>query len=373
MSFSDYRMQPASRAVFGLRQLFERYGYKKYKMSKFEEYDLYLENKSFLPSPQIITFTGLSGKLLALKPDVTLSIAKNAPVLPEEPVKVYYNENVYRAPRGSREYREISQVGLELIGEVDLYSQCEVISLAYRSLELISGDFVITISHMGFVSGLLEGLALPLSLENELLTLIEHKNAHEIVRVCDAAGIEPEKRDAIAALTSLHGEFENTLQRAERLVSNGRMADSIDSLREILGGLSSEIAKESLVLDFSVINDLSYYNGLIFQGYIPQVPRAIISGGRYDNLMEKLGKKTGAIGFAVYVDELERCLGDEETLDVDVLLLYDETAPASDVAGAMEGLTAEGKSARAQKTVSGNTRCGQVMRLVNGGRLETVG
>ena len=141
MDIPESALQREERAIFELQALYEQYGYKKYKMSKFEEYELYLENKSFLPSQQIITFTEPSGRLMALKPDVTLSIAKNVPTKSKESVKVYYNENVYRTARGSDEFREIVQVGLEYLGYLDLYGQSEVVLLAYRSLQLLSESF----------------------------------------------------------------------------------------------------------------------------------------------------------------------------------------------------------------------------------------
>ena len=79
---TDAILKNEERAVFSLRALYRRYGYAPYKMSRFEEYDLYVRNKDFLVSDQIITFSGDRGKLMALKPDVTLSIVKTAP---EEP------------------------------------------------------------------------------------------------------------------------------------------------------------------------------------------------------------------------------------------------------------------------------------------------
>ena len=100
-------------AIYELGRLYEQYGYRKYKMSKFEEYGLYLENMSFLPSRRLLSFTGPDGRLMALKPDVTLSIAKNAPQNPSEPEKLYYTETVYRVPQGGLEFREIMQLGLE--------------------------------------------------------------------------------------------------------------------------------------------------------------------------------------------------------------------------------------------------------------------
>ncbi len=370
MNVRDPQMPPIERAVFALRELYEQYGYKKYKMSKFEEYDLYLENKSFLPSQQIISFTDQRGRLLALKPDVTLSIAKHVPVDPTEPEKVYYNENVYRTPRGSWECSEISQVGLECIGNIDLYSQCEVIALAYRSLMTLNSSFVMTLSHLGFVSGLLESCGLSHSLSGEMLALIEQKNAHEIIRVCDKSCLSDDKRDALVALTRLHGAFEEIMLQAEKLVCNDEMSFALSDLREIYSALPRELDKTSLMLDFSVINDLSYYNGLIFQGYVRGVPRAILSGGRYDKLMEKLGKNAQAIGFAVYVDELQHLLTDDEGIDVDVLLIYDKDLETAGIVEAVESLRAQGKTVRAQSGSAEKLRFSQLLRLTERGLVE---
>lgn len=367
MNIINSTLRREEQAIFDLRELYEQFGYKKYKMSKFEEYDLYLTNKSFLPSQQVITFTDLNGKLMALKPDVTLSIAKNVPSRPREPEKLYYNENVYRSPHGSNEYREIMQVGLECLGNIDLYSQSEVVMLAIRSLSKLSEDSVMVVSHMGFVSGLLESCELPFALGEKILKCIEHKNAHEIIRLCDKAGVSAEKRDSLTKLTSLYGSFADTLDKAEELVKNDKMRDSLLQLRELSSVLSSDFELRRMRLDFSVINDLSYYNGLIFQGFIDGVPTAILSGGRYDNLMEKLGKDTGAIGFAVYVDELERYETDDTRFDVDVLLIYDENADTAKLVSAVRMLTANGQRVRAQTAKSEKLRFKQLLKLGEGG------
>ena len=105
-------------AIFLLRKLYQNYGYQSYKMSRFEEYDLYVRNKDFLVSDQVITFSDKSGKLLALKPDVTLSIIKNAGKTTDGVQRVYYNENVYRVDPQTRAFREIMQTGLECIGDL---------------------------------------------------------------------------------------------------------------------------------------------------------------------------------------------------------------------------------------------------------------
>ncbi|MFR1232847.1 MAG: ATP phosphoribosyltransferase regulatory subunit [Evtepia gabavorous] len=70
-------LRSGEQIMYRLRGLYERYGYRRFKMSKFEEYDLYVRNKDFLVSDRMITFTDARGILMALKPDVTLSIIKN--------------------------------------------------------------------------------------------------------------------------------------------------------------------------------------------------------------------------------------------------------------------------------------------------------
>ena len=118
------------RVVYSLRELYRRYGYAQFKMSKFEAYDLYMQNKEFLVSNGVITFTDTDGTLMALKPDVTLSIVKNYHGGLQ---KVCYDENVYRVAGASRSYREIMQTGLECLGDLGLYEVSEVILLAVKS------------------------------------------------------------------------------------------------------------------------------------------------------------------------------------------------------------------------------------------------
>lgn len=140
---------------FELRALYNKYGYKLYKMSKFEAYDLYARNKEFLSGENMITFTDNKGTLLALKPDVTLSIIKSMPEKIKGVQKVCYDENVYRQQKGES-FKEILQLGLECVGEIDLYQTCEVLCLAIKSMELIKAPFVLELSHMGLILAAME-------------------------------------------------------------------------------------------------------------------------------------------------------------------------------------------------------------------------
>ena len=147
-------------AVFALRKLYSTHGYKKYKMRKFEEYDFYSENKDFLASEGIITFTDADGRLLALKPDVTLSILKNFKEEEGCVKRLYYNENVYRISETSHTYQEIMQTGLECMGDIGSAETCEVALLALQSLALISEDYVLDLAHAGLLFALLDAYGL---------------------------------------------------------------------------------------------------------------------------------------------------------------------------------------------------------------------
>ena len=126
---SESILKKEEKIAYELRALYAKYGYLPYKMSKFEPYDLYVSNKEFLVGDGVITFNDTDGKLLALKPDVTLSIIKND-VDGASKRKVYYNENVYRISGKTKQFKELMQVGLECIGDIGLYDVYEAVYLA---------------------------------------------------------------------------------------------------------------------------------------------------------------------------------------------------------------------------------------------------
>jgi len=212
MNVNDSVLKNEEKAVFRLRSLYGRYGYSQYQMSKFEEYDLYVRNKSFLVSDQVITFTDINGKLMALKPDVTLSIVKNTKDIPDGLQKMYYNENVYRVSGGGHSFREIMQVGAECIGAVDAYCISEMLTMAMESLREISDEFVLDVSHLDIVSAVLESLEVSEDAAKRLLTCIGEKNLHGVGEICDAESVTPEKRRDLELLITTYGEAEPVLR-----------------------------------------------------------------------------------------------------------------------------------------------------------------
>jgi ATP phosphoribosyltransferase regulatory subunit len=279
---------------------------------------------------------------LALKPDVTLSIAKNTADNESEPRKLFYSENVYRVSGNMHEFKEIPQIGLELIGDIDTYSLCEVITLAKGALKEISDSFVVDVSHMGLLIGLLESTNLPYVVREEITEYVGTKNSHEIRRVLSENNVSEDLSEKISTLASLYGSIDKIIPLAEQLSVNETTEAAVGELKEICNTLKLCGQADNINIDFSVVSDISYYNGITFRGFVENVPGTILSGGRYDNLLRKLGKNSGAVGFAVYMDLLSYIGRDADRYDADVLIVYDKETPAQEIFRVSEQLKAEG-------------------------------
>ena len=354
-------------AIFRLRKLYQKYGYQQFKMSKFEEYDLYAHNKDFLVSNHIITFTDTSGKLMALKPDVTLSIIKNSKDQPDCVQKVYYNENVYRISKGTQTYKEIPQAGLECLGDVDQFHVGEVVALAAMSLAAISKQYVLDLSHMGFVTAMLGNAAVPEEETQNLLKCIGEKNRHGIQEICSRCGVDSENCAQLQKLVSSYGPLGEMLETLSQFQLNDAMAQALQELKAVYRFLQNLEIDQQVNLDISVVSDSNYYNGIVFRGFVEGLAAGVLTGGQYDKLMKRMGRESRGIGFAVYLDQLERLRRTERNYDVDCLLLYDDTTNLDSLQQAIRLLTGNGKSVQAQRAIPEKLKYRQLLQLKDRG------
>lgn len=338
-------------AILSLGELYKSRGYKRFKMSRFEEYDLYAQSKDFLAKEGIVTFTDPSGELMALKPDVTMSIIKNSKELDGVCEKLYYNENVYRIRSGR--LLEITQAGLECMGDIDLYSSCEVISLALKSLERFGKRFAFDLSHTGIVFAVLNESSVSEQERSLMLPLIASKNLHEISSLL---GGRAKKLERLLSIDPRPGiglcELRELSDSPELYAAAGELSDICGALGEF----------EGLRLDFSVASELSYYNGVVFQGFVDGVPEKVLTGGRYDLLMRRMGKKGGALGFAINLSLLERMLDGDSPLDADILLVYGDS-PAERVMAKVNELSGDGSRVMAASVMPKKGSFGRVVLL----------
>lgn len=349
------------KAVLALRSLYRSRGYLPYKMSKFEEFEFYMKNKDFLVSDRIIAFNDTNGRLMALKPDVTLSIVKHGEDERGCKQKVYYDENVYRVSDSTGQFRELRQVGLECIGDVDLYDVYEAVSLGAQSLGTISEQFVLEVSHLGVLSEVLEEICSEDTFQREALRCIGEKNSHELWTLCETWGLSEKDRSRLLTLVSVYGERRSVLASLEEVCREDSPARR--ELAQLSRMLDGSPFGDRIFFDFSVVNDMSYYNGIVFKGYVSGISQGVLSGGRYDKLMAKLGRSAGAVGFALYLDLLEQLPVEKRGVDVDVLLLYTETDDPACVERAVRRLTAKGRTVSAQRGIPRALRAGKVITL----------
>ena len=349
--------KPEEQAVFALRSLYRGYGYLPFKMSKFEEYDLYVRNKDFLISDRIITFTDVEGKLLALKPDVTLSIIKNGEDAPGCKQKVCYNENVYRVSGSTHRFKEILQTGLECIGDLDTYDVCEVVTLAAASLATISDAYALDISHMGVLSALLDEITSDSDLRREIARCVSEKNPHDLARVCAEAGVSPEETETLCGFVGIYGDMDSVLDRLAPLARRYEAVSvALSELTALRDHLKTTPFADRIHFDFSIMHDMSYYGGVVFCGYLDGICESVLSGGQYNKLMKRMGRTAGAIGFALYLDLLESAVTAPPAYDVDALVLYDASTPVAAVTKQVADLRAEGLTVSAQRAIPEKVR-----------------
>lgn len=326
-----------------LRVLYKKYGYAPYKMNKFEAYDLYASNKDFLVGDGVITFTDTDGKLLALKPDVTLSIIKNTGDGSKN--KVYYHENVYRISGETRQFKELMQVGLEHIGDTGVYTLYETVYLAAASLHTISKDFVLDVSHLGILSAVLEEAGGTEEFNRQIMRLLSEKNEHEARALCTRSNVNGEK---LLKILKTYGDMRTVLFAIQPLCESERAKTAYEELSAVCSLLEKTEYADKIRLDFSVVHDMQYYNGLVFKGFVEGVCEGVLSGGQYDRLMRRMGRKEGAIGFAVYLDLLEGFQTDRAAYDVDALVLYDENTDLQTLTKTVNEFVKKGESVSAQ-------------------------
>ena len=304
--------------VSNLINIYERFGFKKIKLSKFEDYNLYNNNKDFLQTEHILTFMNLNGNLKSLRPDVTLSIVKK--VLKDndkETQKIYYIEDIYKIV--SNEYEEIPQVGVEIIGKLNNYSNLEIISMAIESLKSINKNYILEISNIDFISAIFDEINLEENLKIEIINNIYLKNKHDLEKLLNK-NVDCKYKKYILSFIELSGNYKDILKKLKSLIINKKMQKSYEELKSLSFVFELYNNFDKILLDFSIESQLGYYNGIIFKGYIKESNDIILSGGRYDKLLNKFNSNKNAIGFAIYMDKLYE---KNKTSDfIDILILY---------------------------------------------------
>ena len=291
-----------------LTRLFRQRGYREVSTPDTEFYDLFALTGSAIPQERMVKVWDSSGKLCVLRPDSTTPIARVAATklrsLPL-PQRLYYDQTVYRAgPAHNGGSREIPQCGVELIGAAGPKADLEMIVTAIDALRACGAPrFHVELGHAGFFRDLAARLELGEEGTEQVRALIEGKNFAALSALLAPYAGHP----AAAALERLSRLFggEEVLGEAGQLAGP---TQSVDYLRQLWDELSAAGYGQYVRFDLGMVHQIDYYTGVVFRGYVEGAGDAVLSGGRYDKLVEAFGRPAQATGFAVDVDAVASCL-----------------------------------------------------------------
>ena len=296
-----------------VRTVLEKRGYSEVITPTLEYYDVFHSESYQIPQEKMYKLTDLKGRLLALKPDLTIPIARLAATRLKQhtpPIRLYYDQTVFQAaPALSGRSDEVPQIGIELLGVNGLKADLEVLFTAVEALRSLDVPFRLEIGHIGFFNTLIEMLSVEKEEKEEIRSLIENKNYPALN---DRLG-KLENQNVAEALKKLPALFggEEVLSRAETLFSDYGLKPVTDYLRKLYAALGDFGLKEQLSFDLGIVNRNDYYTGIVFQGYIEGVGAAVLFGGRYDTLLKEYGRDLPAVGFGIDVDAVAKGMGKE--------------------------------------------------------------
>ncbi|MFC3040184.1 ATP phosphoribosyltransferase regulatory subunit [Virgibacillus xinjiangensis] len=329
-SVEDFQIR--DNLISTLKERFKTYGYKQVRTSTFEYYDLYSTITGTVSQDDMMKVVDSSGKVLVLRPDVTIPITRmisaNRGTLPAD-LRLFYVLDVFRQNQEPSDRKETTQAGVEFFGKDTPENNAETIVLAIHTMrDLGFTNFKLEIGHAGLFKELIKQTSINEQELEQLQALIQSKNMAEMNPFLDQLSIEEDVKSAIRSIPLLYGNPADIIRQAEAIIQNTEMKNLLKSLVDVYEVLKDYGEEDALVFNLGLINNMNYYSGIIFQGFVEHVGKPLLMGGRYDNLGEQFSSPMPAIGFAFEVDDLleahdQEKLWKEKNAPLSILLEYD--------------------------------------------------
>ena len=330
--------------------LYEKRGYGCLSTPALEYYDVFNFDSQTIPEESMFKLTDKSGRLVVMRPDNTTPMARiaatrlnNAP----RPLKLYYNQNVYRISKDfSGKRSEFNQTGIEIFGGNCLKADIEAIVTALRTLREISEfyggnvDYKLELGHAHFCKALLDAANLGDEARELVTKYIGAKSSSSLEVMGADNSLDADFMEKIRLIPRLYGSKTVILKARELCRGVKKAEDALDYLENIYDILDENGFSEHISIDLATVNDMDYYTGVVFRGYVDYTGEAVLGGGRYDNLMSNFGKDEGATGFgvnlSVIADKLSRAVGVSESSEKKILVHYGDTSLISKALNYME-------------------------------------
>ncbi|HQC54727.1 MAG TPA: ATP phosphoribosyltransferase regulatory subunit [Clostridia bacterium] len=284
-----------------LRKIFEDFGYDEVMTTSLEFYDVFSDGIGKMSQNELYTLTDGSGRLITMRPDSTKPIARLFASRLKEfvlPIKLFYSQPVFkRNVRFNKKFDEVLQMGVELIGASGFRSDLEILIMAIKCMkELFGSEFYLEIGHMGVITSVLNSFS---NLKNEAKQALAIKNFPDIDKLANQMGKDG---DILKTVSKLFGGKE-ILAQAKKELKDNKALSAINEIEQLYTSLEKAGCAENVIFDFSVVQDVQYYTGLVFRGFVKGKGLEVMSGGRYDSLYSDYSLDIPAIGFAFNINE----------------------------------------------------------------------
>lgn len=292
--------------INGLEKTFESFGYDEVITPTVEYYKTFSIDDKCMDEEKIYKFFESSGRILALRPDMTLPIARVVSTKMKEvetPIRLRYTSNIFRVNRkfGGKK-NEYTDLGVELIGVPELDGDIEALTMALEGFKKLNiSNFKLEIGNIKFFNEIFNKSKIKEDEKEKLAELIEEKSLIELEKFLNSLEIEESKRKFLKRLPWLFGN-EDILNNDIEFKDDKDVMDAIIYLKKINKILKELGYEENITFDLGMVPGVNYYTGIIFKGYIEGARAPVLSGGRYDNLIKSFGRDLPAVGFSIDVD-----------------------------------------------------------------------
>jgi len=313
-----------------IRLIFRNSGYSEIETPSIEFYDVFSAGVDAIQQENMFKFFDKDGRILVLRSDMTIPSARvYATKLKERklPVRIFYIGNSFNySDVGGGRSKEFTQAGVEILGVSGPKADAEVIATAVMAIKASGLDnFQIDIGQANFFKGIIEEAGFDSSESEEIRKLVDKKDFVGIEQMLESKDLSSELKELILGLPGYFGSVE-VLDRAAIITKNEKSLNAIDNLRQILKILDDYGVSKYISIDLGMVNSLNYYTGIIFKGFTFDVGFPILSGGRYDTLIENYGEKCAATGFSLGINMLMMAISRQkicaDNFETDLYITY---------------------------------------------------
>lgn len=316
-----------------IRKVFRSRGYYEVETPMVEFYDVFSTEDDITPQETMFKFFDQQGRILVLRPDITVPIARVAATKYKDagyPIKLSYIGNTFKYNElGGGKQKEFTQAGVEILGVNTPQADAEIIATAIDAVKACGlENFQIDIGQVEFFKGLMEETGLSDEETEQMRELIDRKDFLAIEELVKNHNIRDDLKELIFSLPRLFGAID-VIDRVEKYPINERSINALENLRKVLKILDDYGLSKYVSVDLGMVQSLNYYSGTIFRGFTYGIGFPILSGGRYDKLVEKFGKNSPATGFSLGINmvmmAMDRQKIEIEKPGIDSLITYRES------------------------------------------------